>query len=297
IGKKAADIGRKDYALTKIEDSSQHLLGVINDILDISKIEANKLELFMAEFELAKTLQRVFDIIKFRSDEKKQEFVMEIDEAIPRTLIGDAQRLAQIITNLLGNAVKFTPEAGTVKLAARLLGADENGVCTVQITVTDTGIGISPEQKARLFQSYQQADATTYSKFGGTGLGLAISKSIVELMGGEIWVESEMDKGSSFIFTFKAERGAGEAYHLILMDVQMPEMDGHVATRRIRSLDVPGAATIPIIAMTANVFREDIEECLASGMNGHLGKPLDFNKLMEVLRRYLSGISEKQQTS
>jgi len=151
-------------------------------------------------------LQRVVNVVNFRIDEKKQKFTVRIDEAIPYTIIGDDQRLAQVITNLIGNAVKFTPGQGSINLDARLAG-EEDGMCTIQIAVTDTGIGISPEQQARLFQSFQQAESSTSRKFGGTGLGLSISRNIVEMMGGRIWIESEVGKGSTFAFTIQAKRG------------------------------------------------------------------------------------------
>ncbi|MDR0316737.1 MAG: response regulator [Treponema sp.] len=484
LGQSAADAERKDYCFSKIQNASTHLLGVINDILDMSKIESGKFELSPVEFNFEKMLQRAVDVMSFRVDEKQQKFTVHIDKAIPGNLIGDDQRLDQVITNLLGNAVKFTPENGSISLDAKFLGK-ENGLCTIQIAVSDTGIGISPEQQQRLFNSFQQAETSTTRKFGGTGLGLAISKSIVELMGGTIWVQSDVEKGSKFTFTIQAKEAAGkkqrlltrsinwgnlrilavdddpdiltyfkeimqeydvycdtaisgeealksveqngaynvyfvdwkmpgmdgmqlagelkartsvsgnpvvimisaaqwsvieeeakkmgvdkflskplfpssivdvindclgleqiqeeevkpdtvnlfagrhillaedveinreivialleptqlgidcaengvdavrkfrespQKYDMIFMDVQMPEMDGYEATRRIRALDVPQAATIPIIAMTANVFREDVEKCLEAGMNGHVGKPLDFDDVITVLRTYL----------
>jgi CheY-like chemotaxis protein len=278
------------------------------------------------------------------------------DPSIPKTLIGDDQRLAQVIANLLGNAVKFTPENGSVSLDARFAGT-EDGLCTVRISVTDTGIGITPQQEERLFLSFEQAESGTTRKYGGTGLGLAISKNIVVMMGGRIWVQSEPGKGSTFGFTVKMRQGAEKereylcsgvhwdnvrimavdddpdilayfreitqgfgiscdtaasgqealglversgAYHIyfvdwkmpgmdgmIFMDMQMPEMDGYEATRRIRELDIPQAKTIRIIAMTANVFREDIEKCLQAGMDNHVGKPLDFDEVLDKLRIYL----------
>ena len=359
IAEATDDIKRKDYAIGKIKDASKHLLGVINDILDISKIEANKFELSSVIFEFEKMLQKVVDVIIFRVDERGQQLHINIDNSIPRMLIGDDQRLAQVITNLLSNAVKFTPEEGTISLDANLI-SEEEGIYNLQISVTDTGIGITDEQKTRLFYSFEQAEAGTSRKYGGTGLGLAISKRIVELMGGEIWAESELSCGSKFTFTAKLQRtqsadvingsaGVGDAveraeqlgkvhdfsrhtillaedveinreivlallepthlniecaengvqalrmfkatpdrYDMILMDVQMPELDGYGATRALRLLDIPRAKNIPIIAMTANVFREDIENCLAAGMNGHIGKPLDINELLKELRTYLT---------
>jgi len=484
IGRTAPDVERKDYCLAKIEDASNHLLGVINDILDMSKIEANKFELIPAEFDLEKMLQRVVNVVNFRIDEKHLKFSVYIDRSIPRILIGDDQRIAQVITNLLGNAVKFTPKDGFINLTVRLAEKKE-GLCTLQVSVKDSGIGISPEQQEKIFQSFEQAEASTTRKYGGTGLGLAISKSLVELMGGRIWVESEPGKGSIFNFTIQAASGKEEKrallsadinlsnirtlavdddivtltyfsemakgfglmcdiaisgekalelidqnggyniyfidwkmpgmdgiqltreikarnlensivimttaaewsaiaeeakaagidkflskplfpstiaevineclsadnrhaektkaadiagifagrrillvedvdinreivqtlleptkleieiaengaqavrmftenpdkYNVIFMDIQMPEMDGYEATRRIRAVEAERAARrVPIIAMTANVFKEDIEKCLAAGMDTHVGKPLDFAEVMDRLKKYL----------
>jgi signal transduction histidine kinase len=145
IGKSAAGSERKDYCLTKIQDVSNHLLGVINDILDLSKIEANKFELSPVEFELEKMLQRIVNVINFRVEEKRQKFSVYIDHSIPRILTGDDQRIAQVITNLLGNAVKFTPEEGTIGLTVRLV-EKTNDICTIQVSVSDNGIGINSEQ-------------------------------------------------------------------------------------------------------------------------------------------------------
>ena len=492
IGKSANDIERTKYALGKIEDASVHLLGVINDILDMSKIEAGKFELSEEEFSIEKMLDRVVNVISFRVNEKKQKFNLFIDQKLPLVFIGDDQRLAQVITNLLGNAAKFTPIEGMVSLNTKLVSEDD-GVCEVRVEVTDSGIGISPEQQARLFQSFQQAESGTSRKFGGTGLGLSISKSIVEMMGGRIWVESELGKGATFAFTIKMRRGdlqryeqsnketnwkgirilviddnsgilgyiknfvesygavcdtavcgadamdivhkngaydlyfidwkladidalrltrglkaiepdkskivitmvsslewgdlqedaknagvdvflpkplfpsalvdtingcigavaspasssqsrADESrydfsahtiliaedveinreilsalleetgividyaengkiavsmfekqpgsYGLILMDIQMPEMEGYEAARAIRAK----SADVPIIAMTANVFREDVEQCLAAGMNDHVGKPIDIKELLSKMNQYLiiNGINEHE---
>jgi CheY-like chemotaxis protein len=306
-------------------------------------------------------LRKVAGVINFRVEERNQTLVVTVDKNIPRFLAGDDQRLAQVITNLLSNAVKFTPEGGSIRLNAFLDGEDA-GVYTVRIEVIDTGIGISPEQQARLFSSFEQADSGTSRKFGGTGLGLAISKRIVELMGGRIWIESELGRGSTFAFTIKAgqgheeepgsaapeeislknasilvvedvdinreivlalltptniaidtaENGAAaveafkanpEKYGMIFMDLQMPEMDGFEATRRIRAFEKSrkeealrqgGDETqrsvpkpVPIVAMTANVFKEDVERCLEAGMNDHVGKPLNIAEVMQKLRQYL----------
>jgi signal transduction histidine kinase/CheY-like chemotaxis protein/PAS domain-containing protein len=373
IGKSAPDVEKKDYAFEKIENASTHLLGVINDVLDMSKIEAGKFELSFVEFGFKELIQKVENIISFRVEEKQQSLAVSLDPGIPRKLNGDDQRLSQVITNLLTNAVKFTPEKGSIWLNARFI-KEENGLCAIQVEVKDTGIGISAEQQSRLFTSFEQAESSTSRKFGGTGLGLAISRHIVSLMGGSIWVESEPGAGSTFVFTVHLKRGKDEGaesfpgpqgihpggippdealpgqqpfggrrillaedvdinreivvtlleptgigidcavngreavrifseaplkYDVIFMDVQMPEMDGYEATRRIREFEAglarenpppPGRPErIPIIAMTANVFREDIEKCLNAGMNDHLGKPLDFNEILKKLHTYLPG--------
>ncbi|AEF80296.1 response regulator [Leadbettera azotonutricia] len=214
IAKKSQELDKKNYCLKKIEDASNHLLGVINDILDMSKIEANKLELSFDSFNFEKMLQKVVNVINFKVDEKHQEFAVHIDDKIPKTLISDDQRLAQVIANLLSNAVKFTPERGSVILNA-CLEKQEGKIFTVRISVTDTGIGISEEQQKKLFSSFQQADGSTSRKFGGTGLGLAISKRIVEMMGGRIWIDSEEGKGSTFSFIIETEKGTDELHSLL----------------------------------------------------------------------------------
>ncbi|MCL2757656.1 MAG: response regulator, partial [Coriobacteriia bacterium] len=213
IGASTNDYDRMKYCFTKIGDASKHLLGVINDILDMSKIEAGKFELSTVEFSFEKMLRRIVDVTNFRIDEKHQEFNVHIDNSIPKSLVGDDQRLAQVITNLLSNAVKFTPERGIVTLDTRLV-SETNGLCTLQFSIIDNGIGISQEQQAHLFQSFQQADNDTTRKFGGTGLGLSISKSIVDMMNGEIWVKSEIGEGSSFIFTVQLQRGKDKRHIL-----------------------------------------------------------------------------------
>ena len=350
IGKNATDIERKNYALQKIDDASTHLLGIINKILDISKIEAGKLELSFEEFNFEKMIQKVITVINFRINEKSQKFSMNIDRRIPYFITGDDQRLSQVIINLLSNAVKFTPEQGEISLDVSLTG-ETNGICELRIEVSDSGIGIPYEQQEKLFSEFVQADSGINKKYGGTGLGLFISKRIVELMGGNIWVESEPGKGAKFIFTIKvknslqtklyindekpnqilinefigkrillaedieinreiiiaqldgtgliidtAENGmeafnkataAPDIYDLIFMDVKMPEIDGLEATRLIRAFPASKEKRIPIIAMTACVFKDDIEQCLKAGMDDHIGKPLDMDEVFEKLRKYI----------
>ena len=357
IGKRETDVERKNYAFEKIEIASTHLLGVINDILDISKIESGKMELAPVTFSFPQMLDRVLSVISLKMHDKRQHFSVVVDPAIPETLFGDDQRLAQVITNILSNATKFTPEKGGIEFTAKLLSTRDDA-SVIQVSVKDSGIGMSRQEQSKLFNIFQQAQAGTARQYGGSGLGLAISRRILELMGGEIRVESEKGRGACFIFTVPlgipkvsestadagqaADNGLKEAegqsgdfsgkvilladdvdinleiamallepthitidtarngreavdafaahpgrYDLILMDVQMPDVDGLQATERIRALDLPRAATIPIIAMTANVFREDIEKCLDAGMNDHLGKPIVMQEVMKILSRYL----------
>jgi PAS domain S-box-containing protein len=379
IGLNAATIERKDYAFAKVKDASIHLLGVINDVLDMSKIEVNRFELAPTYYRFRDMIRRVNDLIRFKANERNQQFGIRVDDRIPALVFGDEQRLSQVLVNLLSNAVKFTPEEGAISLEVNLVEADdrEDGmdeseeagnagnagsaiktddknseICTLNFKVSDTGIGITPEQQTRLFQAFSQAESSTSRKYGGTGLGLVISKSIIELMGGFISVESQENKGSTFCFDIKivkgdetllaidlspeddefaqmdlssyqvllaedvdtnreivyalleptglrlknAENGVKavdlfkanpQEFDFIFMDVQMPQMDGLEATRRIRALDNFWAKKVPIIAMTANVFKEDIEQCLASGMNDHVSKPLDFKEVLQKLHEYL----------
>jgi signal transduction histidine kinase/CheY-like chemotaxis protein len=351
IAQSSREEERVRYCLSKINEASVHLLGVINDILDMSKIEAEKFELYYEDFNLKEMILRVTGVMDFRFNEKKLVFTFTFDPLIPEIVHCDEQRLAQVLTNLLGNAAKFTPAEGHITLSVSRL-SQEGTKHTLRFAVTDTGIGISEEGKKKLFTLFEQADGSIARKFGGTGLGLAISKSIVELMGGTIDVVSEPGKGSTFFFEIPLMEGgasrtesdaAGEEaaeggpkyagrrillvedvainreiveslledtgvnidgvengaeavrlfeespakYSLILMDIHMPEMDGYEATRRIRGSAAAEAATVPIVAMTANVFKEDIENCLAAGMNGHLGKPVEYEELLRQLDHYL----------
>ena len=495
IASKTNEVERLKYCLSNIENSSLHLLRIINDILDMSKIEAGKLELDHSLMNIEKMLIRVCNLIIEKVEQKNISFSVILDKNMRMHYISDELRLSQVITNLFSNAVKFTPVGGSIELRASEVEIGDD-YSVIQFAVKDSGIGMTEEQISKLFSAFVQAESGTSRKFGGTGLGLAISKNIVEKMGGRIWVESEPGAGSQFSFEVKLERpeyqngaviygnikpsdlkllivdpnveereylksiaekfgitavdfadsiaeavnlaiaareshkpydvsfidhvltdeysigyinnssfqldkkkvvvmttflnwnkiesslyGIGitqfipkplfpssvlntineiisdtvknieiisegtidamlheaadefegyhillaedveinreivaalleptllkidyaengrealemfaaepEKYNLIFMDVQMPEIDGLEATRKIRALDIPKAATIPIIAMTANAFREDIDKCLEAGMDGHLGKPLDFEDVLSKLRRYL----------
>jgi CheY-like chemotaxis protein len=327
----------------------------------MSKIEAGKLALNPTSFSFTSMVDRVVSMMNFRVEERHQRLSVEKDPNIPEHLIGDDQRIAQVITNLLSNANKFTPEGGELALGFSLL-EEQGDTCTIRGLVSDNGIGIDPAVQARLFDSFEQADSSTSRRYGGTGLGLAISKNIMEMMGGTLGVESALGQGSTFTFTLTldvdtgfAERHAhtvaagdqetgvelllkkggidfagsivlvaedvevnfeilvallehthvtldwamnGEEavkkfkedpqrYDLILMDMQMPEKNGLEATREIRASGLPNATEVPIVAMTANVFQDDIDNCHASGMNDHLGKPLDFAQVINVLCRYM----------
>ena len=199
IAKDACDMNAMYRCLHKIEISSKHLLSIINDILDLSKIEANKLELNNEDFCLESSLIDICGVITVRSDEKKQNLSVHIDHDLPTHFVGDSLRLSQVLTNLLANAVKFTPAAGCIRLRVSLLARDDL-FSTLRFEVADTGIGMSPEETSRLFTPFEQADGSISRRFGGSGLGLAISKKIVELMDGEIGAESVPGEGSRFIF-------------------------------------------------------------------------------------------------
>ena len=487
IAAKTEEVEKLKYCLSNIENSSTHLLGLINDILDMSKIEAGKLELDSAPFNLEKMLIKVCGLIVEKAERKKLKLKIDLSPKMRMHYIGDELRLSQVITNLISNSVKFTPENGRIELKVKEIHREKDH-SVLLFSVKDTGIGMTKEQMGRLFTAFEQAEKGTTRKFGGTGLGLAISKSIVEKMGGRIWAESKPGKGSNFLFDAKLERpeqpagavlygntrpsdikmlvveadadtrkhfkrivngfgvGADEAetvkqavamaaaardtqrpydivfadqsvadesnleylqsakysirkdsvvvltsflnwnkiesklrtfgitkfvstpffassildainevlsgevrhtgpkpenaganpdfsevtlllaedveinrdivcalledtkvnidsaengriavdmfkaapdkYDLIFMDLQMPEMDGYEATSIIRGLDLPRAKSVPIIAMTANAFKEDIDKCLECGMNGHLAKPIDINAVMESIAKH-----------
>ena len=207
IGKRATDIEKKDYAFEEIETASSHLLGIINDILDLSKIEAGKMELSSIEFNIRDIIKNALTVINVEANNKKQVVSVDIDEKIKFTVVGDAQRLTQVVTNLLSNAVKFTPENGLIKLSVWL---DEKTAqkCKLRFEVTDNGIGISEENQEKLFKAFEQAETGITRKFGGTGLGLAVSKRFIKAMDGKIWVQSELGKGTTFTFTVILKHGS-----------------------------------------------------------------------------------------
>jgi signal transduction histidine kinase/ActR/RegA family two-component response regulator len=358
IAKKTRDPAKIEHCLGQIDISSRQLLSIINDVLDMSKIEANKLEIVSGEFDFEKTVHNVFNVIQVKVEEKHQHLSCQFYHPFTRMLISDELRLSQILINLLTNAVKFTPESGTITVAVNE-SAGEEGNSILRVAVRDTGIGISTDQQGRLFNSFEQANAGITQKFGGTGLGLAICKKITKLMGGDIWVESELGRGACFIFEVPVRWGAGlksssaepspgtdpqkpeepeaaarwkgktilvaedieinreiiagileetgvsienaanglealrmfgeqsKKYDMILMDIRMPEMDGLEASRKIRASRLPHAGDIPIVAMTANAFEDDVKNCLDAGMNDHIAKPIEVDNLFATLRAYL----------
>ncbi len=486
IAEKTKDLSKIEYCLNKIDNASQQLLGIINDILDMSKIEANKFEIIFKEFNFEKMLENIFNIMSVKIEEKQQNFKFIFEDIFTHKIIGDEMRLSQVFINLLSNAVKFTPEGGNISLTIKQIPKEKNR-SILHVEIKDNGIGITPEQQYRLFNSFEQADGTITRKYGGTGLGLAICKKVISLMDGKIWVESEFGKGSSFIFEVEIEwgdklldkklnkkaqqdlkilvvddnedvlfyfkdilnnfsmdcdiaSGGHEAikkvkesvknstpydlifldwrmpvingaetakeikkiadnrtivimisvadwseienevksigitqflpkpvlpsvlyntivelidhsfmpesrlsdikecnwankeilvvedieinreiifsilensgalidfainglqaiemfknknnkYDIILMDVQMPMLDGLDATRQIRNSGFENSKKIPIIAMTANAFKEDIDACLEAGMNDHVAKPIDLDILIDKLSFYLA---------
>jgi len=351
IASRSSDLEQIYASLKKLDNASHQLLSLINDILDMSKIEANKLELHNEDFDFAEMIEYCIEINKTRVGEKGLQLSADIDEMIPPYLCGDRLRLSQVLLNILSNAVKFTPEGGTICLTASTLGVTDETV-KIRISIADSGIGMNEEQLSRLFTAFEQADGSISRRFGGTGLGLAISKRIVTMMGGTIYAESQPDLGTTFyieipvristnpvpaktnsrktdlisydftgytmllvedieinreiIMVLMADSGITikcaengqiafdkfkadpEKYDIIYMDLQMPVVDGFTATRMIRDLDCQAAKDVPIVAMTANAFAEDVENCLQAGMDDHMPKPIDIDVLFEKTAQYLN---------
>lgn len=352
---------RQIDCLQKIRGSSQYLLSLVNDILDMSKIESGKMQITEARTDLRKKLYSLHDLIESKLTEKHMHYTEKID-MVHSWFWADELRLSQVLVNILGNAVKYTDDGGHIRfeVTERISGrniSDENisdesvsaeNTSEIYFAVTDDGVGISSEDQQLVFQSFEQARHQDGVYRQGTGLGLAISNRLVHMMGSSIQLESEPGKGSTFSFTLKLKWAEADEftdtsnaeevdlkgkrilvaedndlnkeiiqtiledygilvetaadgqialdmmkasapgyYDMILMDIMMPNMNGLESTRQIRKLDHPDSRTIPIVAMTANAFAEEQKQSIASGMNEHLSKPLNMDKLQEILKKYL----------
>ncbi len=337
--------------ICKAYSSAENLLRILNDILDFSKIEADKLELEEMEFQLKDVINNMFSLAKVQAAEKDINLSVQVDRSVPKVLYGDPLRLGQVLINLEGNAIKFSNTGGRVSLKIDL--KEENDQQAVLLfSVKDNGIGMSQEQQGKLFQSFSQADSSTTRKYGGTGLGLIISKKIVEMMNGEIWVESEQNVGSTFSFTVclkkpqeedleddlsefdskgntrkaiarlrhanvllvedndlnqelmiellvtneiivKTANNGQEAlewlekeeFDGVLMDCQMPVMDGYEATRQIRTREK--LKDLPVIAITANAMKGDRQKVLDAGMNDHIAKPINPDFMFVTMAKWI----------
>jgi len=352
IARKSDNVDDIYRCLDRINTAVQQLLSIISDVLDMSKIEAGKIEISEEPFALTALLCNVRSIMSAQAEQKQLSLIAELSPHLPKMVIGDETRLSQILINLLSNAIKFTPKDGCVYFKAEALESPSDDFVRLLFSIRDTGIGIAPETLPKLFSKFEQADTGISRKFGGTGLGLAITKRIVEMMQGDIEVESILDEGSCFTVDVLLRKATADAastlgelenmptegifanrrallvedveinreiivamlsdtgiqidiaengkyaveifkenaaqYDIIFMDIQMPIMDGYTATRQIRALDVPPAKSIPILAMTANAFAEDIRKCIDCGMNDHIAKPVDFVKLIGKLKKHFS---------
>ena len=342
--------------LVKIDASAKHLLGLINDILDMSRIESGRLVIKNEEFSFAKLIKQVNTIIGGQCEEKGLYYVSSVDEKLDEFYIGDDMKLKQVLINILGNAVKFTPEGGRVDFKIKKMNAYNNKT-TLCFEMQDTGIGMSEDFLPKLFETFSQEDTAAANKYGSSGLGMAISKNIVDMMNGKIEVSSKKGEGTTFKVTvtlidsdkkesdesmddltqssgnsleklsgrrillaedvdinaeimievlklvdiqadhalngeIAVEKFASQPEHYydaILMDMRMPKMDGLEATKTIRNMDRADAADIPIIALTANAFEEDVQRSIQAGLNAHLSKPVDTDTLYSTLEEVIVG--------
>ncbi|EEG74632.1 ATPase/histidine kinase/DNA gyrase B/HSP90 domain protein [[Clostridium] hylemonae DSM 15053] len=351
--------------LSKINASAQHLLGLINEVLDMSKIESGKIDLTFGTVSLPELFQNISDMCRPLAQEKNQKLQLSVDDVCHKTVITDGGRLQQVLMNLLTNAIKYTPEGGAISLHVREIPSDAVYKGQYEFIVTDNGIGMTAEYIPHIFEPFSRAEDTRINKIQGTGLGLAITQNIVNMMNGTIEVQSEPENGSRFIVAVpldlyredmttsaqlksqsvtpdeeaarlveeeppsslsgrrillvedndlnreiasellemhgcsieaaengklaveKFARSAPEEYDCILMDIQMPVMDGYEAARAIRALKRDDARTVPILALTANAFATDLAKAHNAGMNDHIAKPIDVERLLETLNRWM----------
>jgi CheY-like chemotaxis protein len=345
------DPERIDDCLHKINGAADHLLTLINDVLDMSAIESGKVVISHAPMDIRVIINNCISIISGQLMSRDLQLVNRCEEISHPYVFGDELHLRQVFINILGNAVKFTPDGGRIEFTAQETAYEDKKV-SYRFTFTDTGIGISEEFQEKIFDEFSQEAKDGRSTYKGTGLGMAISRKFVELMGGTIRVKSKVGEGSCFTveltmdtdeeYRLVAEKDSGtqlqgmkvllvednelnmeiaevilseqgilvtkavngkEAvdkfaaskpgdFDAVLMDVMMPVMNGYDATRAIRNLEHPMAKTIPIIAMTANAYREDVEMAMEAGMNEHIAKPINIQLLLTVLDKYST--KEKQ---
>ena len=347
-----SDPRQRNY-LEKIRYSAEGLLGILNDILDFSKIESGRLEIERVDYRLEDVIESLVNIVGGKAKDKGLNLSLDIDEEVPTALLGDPLRLAQVLINLANNAIKFTDAGGTVTVSARL-EALRSGAAHILFCVRDTGIGMSAQQMSKLFQSFSQADTSISRRYGGTGLGLAISRRLVQLMGGDIWVESTPEQGSAFHFRIVQQQQLGEPsqrraaqdsdherieqakqrlrgskvllaedneinqelmlellagngisveivgngrqalqllaqqrFDAVLMDCQMPVMDGYQAVAELRKDQ--RFKDLPVIALTANAMVQDVQRSKDAGMNDHIAKPVNVGGLFLTLDRWIGG--------
>lgn len=340
---------QQHHFLMTIQHSGEHLLALVNQILDFSRIETGRLQLSPEDFSLRQTINDITELLGTRAAEKDLELIGVVDENVPDRLYGDVGRLRQVLVNLVGNALKFT-EQGRIEVVVKLTGTNEDGISIIRFQVNDTGIGIPKEKQAVIFEAFAQADDSHTRRYGGSGLGLTISQQLVQMLGGVIELCSEPGKGSSFSFSayfqpaketsrrvFKSKPAPNErwigvallvednpvnilltenfldrcglivevaqngvialdlvrdrAYDVVLMDCQMPDMDGYEATRRIRALELAeGRERMPIVALTASALPGDRERCLEAGMDDYLKKPFFLEDLKQTLSHWLPPI-------
>jgi signal transduction histidine kinase/CheY-like chemotaxis protein len=330
--------------LEQIKNSADNLLGILNDVLDFSKIDAGKLKIELAPVDIRSLAAQIVALFTSSARKKNLELRKQFSPQIPALLSSDALRLRQVLTNLVSNALKFT-EQGHVDVEIDVISSDA-AQCILRFCVSDTGIGIAPDKLQAILEPFAQADASTTRIYGGTGLGLAISLNLIKLMGGELSIDSTPGGGSRFCFdlelaitadrrhaereevshgtapggrrilvaedsavnqtvvrTMLAKQGyevtvvddgaaavdayAGGSFDLVLMDIQMPRLDGITATKQIRSLEASSGRHVPIVALTANAFEEDRKRCLAAGMDDFIAKPFRLDVLMQTIGRHL----------